>query len=436
MRGIATVLVVLLHAGIPYMTKPLPHLAWPARDLHPCPIVDGLSWLTECFIMPLFFVLAGFFSNGLLISRGERNFLTGRTKRLLTTQLVAALFILPPCLFIWSLGWVADGLYVPEDVLNTGMPPELEADLYGFSHLWFLQNLYIYCLMLCGLSWWMKRRARLSSGRIEHSSAWFQSVDGILKSAWKPLVPVIPSAVILYFDPRIVIGFYQSFTPVVSKLFYYAIPFFMGTILYRHRTCLKVHSCFGKSYLLVAALLFTALLPLIHEHTTVALTGVRLMLLAGLMSLFAWFSVFGLFALAIQFEHAQNAVTRYLAESSFWIYLIHLPFVALAQIAIAQLPIPTIAKFLLSALIALSLSLMTYQAFVRTKWLGDFLSGHSRSRLVQHVESESVCSRTPCDVTPEVSIPTIPFIPMPHRGMIDSVSASAVRDLPKMRRLG
>ena len=30
--GIGAVLVVFLHAGIPYMTKPLPFLVWPATD--------------------------------------------------------------------------------------------------------------------------------------------------------------------------------------------------------------------------------------------------------------------------------------------------------------------------------------------------------------------------------------------------------------------
>ena len=39
-----------------------------------------------------------------------------------------------------------------------------------------------------------------------------------------------------------------------------------------------------------------------------------------------------------------NVVTRYLAEASFWVYLVHLPFVGLTQIAIAELPVPTVAK--------------------------------------------------------------------------------------------
>src|SRR4051794_34866055 len=47
LRGIAAILVVLLHAGIPYMTNPLSYLAWPARDANPSSAVDGLTWCTE-----------------------------------------------------------------------------------------------------------------------------------------------------------------------------------------------------------------------------------------------------------------------------------------------------------------------------------------------------------------------------------------------------
>ena len=377
LRGIAAVLVVLLHSGIPYMTHPLSYLVWPARDAHPCIAVDGLTWCAECFLMPLFFVLGGFFSQGLLVSRGERSFLVGRTRRLLFTQLLG-LAILPVCLGIWSLGWIADGIYVPLDLMNGGLPPEIESDLYGQSHFWFLQNLYIYCLVLCG-GHWLKRRI-CGTGRIETDgrTAPFCRVNHLMASVWKPIIPAIPTALILYYDPRIVLGFYQTFLPVLSKLFYYAIYFFVGTTLYRHRESLHQHARFGKLHLMVAGALFAAILPLIHEHSGVALVGLRLALLAGLLSLFAWFATFGLIAVFLRGDHRTTAATRYLAEASFWIYLIHLPFVGLAQIAIAQFPIPAIGKFLFSGTIALSMSLLTYHVFVREKWIGQFLDGRRK----------------------------------------------------------
>lgn len=378
LRVVAAFLVVLLHAGIPYMTNPLPFLVWPARDMYPCVAVDGLTWCIECFIMPLFFVLAGFFSQGLLVSRGERGFLSERTKRLLSTQVVAGLAILPLCFFVWLLGWTADGLCIPKHLTNYGLSKELKADLFGMAHLWFLQNLYIYCVILCAGSWLLKRVRQSKSVWTKWNSFPFRSLDNVLRSVWKPLLPAIPCAIIVYFDTRIVLGFYQVFVPALSKLIYYAIYFFVGASLYGHRESLQLHARFGKRYLFVAAILFATMLPMIHEHTNVAMTGVRLALLASLLAMFAWFATFGLIAIFLRINYGECPVTQYLAQASFWIYLIHLPFVALAQIAIAQLPIPAFAKFLLAGMTGLALALMTYHVFVRDRWIGNFLKGGTR----------------------------------------------------------
>lgn len=379
LRGVAAILVVLLHTGIPYMTNPLSHLAWPARDINPSSIVDALTWCIECFVMPLFFVLAGFFSKGVLDARGEQDFLKGRTRRLLVTQIVAGLVILPISLVIWIVGWVADGLYVPGRYPILGLPDELKAELYGVAHLWFLQNLYIYCLVLCGISWLTRRMgSRTQAECIESRSD--KGVDRILVSIWKPLIPAMPCALILYFDPRIVLGFYQTFIPVFSKLVYYAIFFFVGVTINRQRSALHLHARFGKTYLAVAGILFAAALPLIREHLTSVLPGPRLAILSGLLALFASFTTFGLFAYFLQANRGENVVTQYLAQASFWVYLVHLPFVALAQIALAQSPIPSVGKFAIAAAITMGLSLLSFHAIVRNTWLGKFVNGNCNPR--------------------------------------------------------
>ena len=262
LRGIAAILVVLLHAGIPYMTKPLAYLVWPARDVNPSSVVDGLTWCTECFLMPLFFVLAGFFSKGMLDSRGERCFLAGRTKRLLRTQIIAGAVILPICLGIWALGWKRQTACMsPSQHLVEfrffKLPREIQAELYGMGHLWFLQNLYLYCLILCGTGWLAKRFGVSERAQENGESHSFCRLDRVLTSAWKPLIPAIPCALILYFDTRIVLGFYQSFIPVLSKLAYYSIYFFVGALINGQRESLHLHARFGKTHTFsIAGVLF------------------------------------------------------------------------------------------------------------------------------------------------------------------------------------
>lgn len=389
LRGLAAILVVLLHTGIPYMVKPIPYLVWPARDMHPSLAVDATTWCTECFLMPLFFVLAGFFSQGLLVSRGERAFLVGRTKRILRTQVAAGATILPICLGIWSLGWVADGLYVPQDIMNTGLPEELAAETYGVGHLWFMQNLYIYCLILCGVSCLVKRVNPPGPTLMDTADSSMGGMDRVLSCFWKPLFPAIPCALVLYWDLRIVLGFYQCYIPVLSKLLYYSIYFFLGATIYRHRATLHLHARYSRTYLLMAGLLFVAMFPMIHEHLAEPLTGGRRALLAGLMALFACVTTFGLLAAFLRYKICDNAATRYLAEASFWVYLVHLPFVALAHIALVQLPVPTVGKFLIAGSTAMALSLLTFQAFVRHTRLGSFLNGQHRSSKLEPLTAES-----------------------------------------------
>jgi peptidoglycan/LPS O-acetylase OafA/YrhL len=378
LRGLAAVLVVMLHAGVPYMVSPLSNLVWPARDGSPSSLVDGIVWSIEGFVMPLFFLLAGFFSAGLLSASSPRSFLSHRTKRILWPMVGAFVVVLVPCVYIWSLGWTADGVFVPRGYLIPWLPKKYRSEMFGMTHLWFLQYLYIYCIVLCA-GGWLAHRIRNRNGKLCARLAEIAGrCDRMTASPWK-LVAVVPCAVILYWDPRIIVGFYQGFLPVTSKLLFYAIFFVSGGLLYRTRHALLAQGPAGKQ-LLTAAAAFACALPLIHQHLTDGLTGPRRAVLAGLLSLYGCLAAFGLFRTFLHTARGHNAVTRYLAEASYWVYLVHLPFVVLAQIAVARLPVVTAVKFLLSVLAGMSLSLLTYEACARYTWVGAVLNGVRRQR--------------------------------------------------------
>jgi hypothetical protein len=66
---------------------------------------------------------------------------------------------------------------------------------------------------------------------------------------------------------------------------------------------------------------------------------------------------------------------RYVADSSYWIYLAHLPLVALLQIWMASWPWPGVVKFALLNLIAFTVLFATYHYLVRSTFLGQMLNG-------------------------------------------------------------
>ena len=84
-------------------------------------------------------------------------------------------------------------------------------------------------------------------------------------------------------------------------------------------------------------------------------------------------------------------VFQYVARASFWIYLIHVPIVGLAQISLAQLPVPALGKFLLASAATLALTLMTYHVFVHNTWLGMFLDGCRRTDDAPADRARDIC---------------------------------------------
>ena len=73
---------------------------------------------------------------------------------------------------------------------------------------------------------------------------------------------------------------------------------------------------------------------------------------------------------------------RYLAESSFWVYIIHVPIIALMQALLLPLAWPVAVKFLLVAAVAIALSLLSYEYIVRRSLVGEIING-ARKRTVK-----------------------------------------------------
>ncbi len=82
-------------------------------------------------------------------------------------------------------------------------------------------------------------------------------------------------------------------------------------------------------------------------------------------ALFAWLFVFGLLGLFARAFAAENKGVRYAADASYWIYLIHFPFVGAAQILLLGVSWPVPLKFLAVFSSAMVLSLASYEIFVR-----------------------------------------------------------------------
>jgi len=374
LRAVAACLVIMLHAGTPYAFHPMPGLVWPTHDIAPSPIVDALFWWIESIIMPLFFVISGFFAAQLLARLGQAEFVRHRTKRLLLPMLAGVVFLLPLEIYIWALGWVVDGKFPFKNMLTLKFNPQIDANLWGTSHLWFLQYLFLYCLALAAL-----RGTRL--GQWIAAKTHGRWAARLMQSAWKPLLLAVPVATVVWLAPRVILGFQHSFLPVPSKFLYNAIFFGVGVWMHQHRDSFARVIERYPIYLALSPLVFAAALPLFHQHLDQELAGLPRAAMASLIGVIIWVTIFGL--IGVFYQHVRSAnppAVQYLAEASFWIYLVHHPMVGLVHVTLAPVAIPALAKFCIVTSTALAFTLLTYNAFVRYTWLGLFLNGTRRRR--------------------------------------------------------
>ena len=96
-----------------------------------------------------------------------------------------------------------------------------------------------------------------------------------------------------------------------------------------------------------------------------------------------WTTTFAVIGLALRFLSGFSATRRYLADSSYWLYLIHLPIVMALQVAVSPLDWPWPVKFAAILLIALPVMLASYQFLVRYSVIGAVLNGRRTRPLPQ-----------------------------------------------------
>ena len=93
-----------------------------------------------------------------------------------------------------------------------------------------------------------------------------------------------------------------------------------------------------------------------------------------------WTATFAVIGLALRFLSGFSHARRYIADASYWLYLIHLPIVMALQVAVSRLDWPWPAKFAAILVIAFPLMFASYQLLVRYSFIGTVLNGRRTRR--------------------------------------------------------
>jgi len=384
-RAFALILGIIFHASISFM--PI-FIGWAVMDISTSPIVPIFMLISHSFRLALFFLIAGFFSHMTFHAGGVQAFLKSRTLRI-AIPFVIGWFLLRPLLISgWIMG--AESMRGEVNIMNgllAGFATlgELPKGLLVGSHLWFLYYLLVISLsvvlMRCLISIHKPTQNRLTQFA-DSSIGW------VCRSHFGIFAFAIPTAACLWFmnhwgmdTPD------KSLVPQIPCFLIYGGFFLFGWLLHRQAELMKQFSRLTWSKFIfciiaMGATNFLSSLEMQFAHAHYNLIKISFVLTYSIMM---WSLVSITIGLFRYFFNRPSKAVRYVADSSYWLYLIHLPIVIWLQIAFAELPLHWSIKLVSISALTILISILLYDAFIRSTFIGAVLNGKRKLRFLFNV---------------------------------------------------
>ncbi len=90
---------------------------------------------------------------------------------------------------------------------------------------------------------------------------------------------------------------------------------------------------------------------------------------------YVWLMTFGSIGLFRQCFNKQSKRMRYVSDSSYWLYLAHVPLLMTLQYFLAEMPIPAFIKLIGTVCICTAILLVSYEYCIRYTFVGTLLNG-------------------------------------------------------------
>lgn len=376
-RAFALFLGIVLHGVMSFMEPRF----WVVADVATSTGANVTFYVIHMFRMITFFVLAGFFARLLLQKRDNKigAFLGNRLKRVGIPLVAFWPIVLPAIITILILA----NMPAPGSAAAAAPPPPPPAfniHTFPLTHLWFLYALLLFYAGTAVVKI-VTDVTRIGGplGRL------LDMVVGLLtKSDLITAVLALPVAAVFFLNKGWMMWFGiqtpdTGLIPNAMAIAGFTTAFTFGWWLHRRADLLDHLASRFWLYGAAAALGTWWCLSTVGKSLDFAVVnGADHPLYCLLYPLTAWSWTFFLIGAARLVLKKEVPMIRYAADSSYWVYIVHIPLVMLFQYLIKDMAIGVEFKAGIVIFGTLFIGLLSYALFVRYSFIGTILNGRRR----------------------------------------------------------
>ncbi|MGL4512214.1 MAG: acyltransferase family protein [Lacipirellulaceae bacterium] len=366
LRALAMLLGVYLHGALAYAEPS--RSVWIATNPRGNVVVDASIWWIHLFRMGLFFLLSGFFAKLIVQRKGLKPFLLNRGIRIALPFVLfwPLLMVAMTIVFVFAFSYVKEPQGLMQVIVAASQNPEAaKASIpYTTMHLWFMYYLLMFSLIAAVGSRWTRLQ-----------------FDWLFRRKW--LLALSPLALVPgVMGGGLPIAAPESFVPTWWPFVYYGLFYWAGWQLLGRELLLDRLQPWCLPLVLASVLLFVphyCLLPVLDvaliQQATESRSLTPFLLESVLASYLSALMTLSALLVGQRFLARSNAWLKFCADSSYWVYLIHLPIILFLQTLLIPIAVPVLGKLVAVTLVTWVFCLATYVVFVRYTPIGWMLNG-------------------------------------------------------------
>ncbi len=329
---------------------------WHIKNSTTSPLVDVLKGIFDLWGMPLIFVISGASIFFALRPGGALRFLRDRVWRLLVPLAFGILVLAPPQIYLTRLTHGEFQGSFLEFLPLYFQDWRIWGGNFAWSgvHLWYLEDLFLFTLVLLPLFVALKSQF---GQRITEALGRLSARPGVI-FLW-----ALPIAMLtILFDPLGIVG--PGLSEDVSRLVIFP-PFLVyGYLVFSDGQIQQAIIC-QRRIALGLALPLTLAAPvvagLVGEYPSI-LTLTVVMSLAGLL---IWSTILAILGYGMRYLSANRRLLSYANEAVLPFYILHQPVILILGYFIIPLSLSILAKYLIIAPLAFSITLGLYEFGIR-----------------------------------------------------------------------